>query len=284
MGLWSKIGKIALTAAPYIAAPFTGGASLSLAPLANKAVGKWNERDAQKQYEKTGIAPSPNKANQIMGMVGDFASGMSGSGGWGGAGGTLGGKTGSILRDIGSQTGAGGGFGGMVGRAASGGRGGISPTWENTVMNGGWGGGFGGGGGSSPGFGGGSFDWGGGGMNTTQPMGKQGSIGGLLGGAIEAIMNRRGVGGQPQYEAGGTPAGSVSRGQQGGQIYDGPIGRRLGVGNQVDQSMPNLSYALAQGKAEAMRNQRRQPMQMMPMQDWSTPRRRPQYEEEEAYY
>lgn len=33
MGFWSGLGKLALKAAPYVAAPFTGGASMALAPM-----------------------------------------------------------------------------------------------------------------------------------------------------------------------------------------------------------------------------------------------------------
>ena len=57
MGFWGKLGKIALTAAPYVAAPFTGGASLAFTPMANQAVGAWNAKDANKRAAQ-GLAPS----------------------------------------------------------------------------------------------------------------------------------------------------------------------------------------------------------------------------------
>lgn len=66
----SKIGKVALTAAPYIAAPFTGGASLLGTGLANKAVGKWSEHSANENAKK-GLAPS--SFDRILGKVGNIA-------------------------------------------------------------------------------------------------------------------------------------------------------------------------------------------------------------------
>jgi len=77
---WNKLGKIALTAAPYVAAPFTGGASLMATGLANKAVGAWNERDARKQAEK-GLGPS--SFDRYIGMAGDVAGMASGAGAMG---------------------------------------------------------------------------------------------------------------------------------------------------------------------------------------------------------
>jgi hypothetical protein len=66
----SKIGKVALTAAPYVAAPFTGGASLALTGLANKGVQKWSEHDA-KAAEAKGLAPS--NFDKVLGKVGGYA-------------------------------------------------------------------------------------------------------------------------------------------------------------------------------------------------------------------
>jgi len=71
MSFWNKLGKIALTAAPYVAAPFTGGASLMATGLANKAVQKWSESDAKKAVAK-GLAPSKFDAN--LGKIGGLAS------------------------------------------------------------------------------------------------------------------------------------------------------------------------------------------------------------------
>lgn len=71
MGWLSKLGKIALTAAPYVAAPFTGGLSLLGTGAANKAVQKWSESDAKKNLAK-GLAPS--KFDSVLGKVGTGAS------------------------------------------------------------------------------------------------------------------------------------------------------------------------------------------------------------------
>lgn len=57
MGFWSRLGRIGLAVAPYAAAPFTGGASLALAPILQKAamagVQSNQTRDIlnQRQYE-----------------------------------------------------------------------------------------------------------------------------------------------------------------------------------------------------------------------------------------
>lgn len=66
MGFWNKLGKIALSAAPYVAAPFTGGLSLAATGLTNKAVQKWSEKDAKNAVSK-GLAPS--KFDSILGKV-----------------------------------------------------------------------------------------------------------------------------------------------------------------------------------------------------------------------
>lgn len=66
-----KIGKVALTAAPYVAAPFTGGASLMATGLANKAVQKWGEHDAKDAIAK-GLAPS--SFDRVLGKVGNISS------------------------------------------------------------------------------------------------------------------------------------------------------------------------------------------------------------------
>ena len=66
-----KVGKIALTAAPYVAAPFTGGLSLAATGLANKAVAKWSEHDAKNAIAK-GLAPS--NFDKVLGKVGNYAS------------------------------------------------------------------------------------------------------------------------------------------------------------------------------------------------------------------
>ena len=76
MGFWNKLGKIALTAAPYVAAPFTGGASLAFTGAANKAVQKWSESDAKKAAEK-GLGPSSfDKYLGMAGNIGSMATGL----------------------------------------------------------------------------------------------------------------------------------------------------------------------------------------------------------------
>jgi hypothetical protein len=95
-----KIGKIALTAAPYVAAPFTGGASLALTGLANKGVQKWSEHDA-KVAESKGLAPS--NFDKVLGKVGGYA-GLASSFMPTGALGAVGmlGKAGSAASKVGS--------------------------------------------------------------------------------------------------------------------------------------------------------------------------------------
>ena len=87
MGFWNKLGKIALVAAPYVAAPFTGGASLAFTGAANSAVKKWSEHDARKAAEK-GLAPSG--FDKYLGMAGDVAGMAGGMGAFGGTKGTFG--------------------------------------------------------------------------------------------------------------------------------------------------------------------------------------------------
>jgi hypothetical protein len=99
--VFSKIGKVLLTAAPYIAAPFTGGASLLATGLANKGVQKWSERDANKKIAK-GLAPS--KFDAALGKVGNIA-GMASMFIPGGQLGMLG-KAGSIAGDVGKVAGS----------------------------------------------------------------------------------------------------------------------------------------------------------------------------------
>jgi len=80
MGFWNKLGKIALTAAPYVAAPFTGGASLAFAPMAKQAVGAWSASDARKNAEK-GLGPS--KFDSYLDLAGNVAGMASGAGAMG---------------------------------------------------------------------------------------------------------------------------------------------------------------------------------------------------------
>lgn len=80
MGFWSKLGQTALRVAPYVAAPFTGGASLMAAGTANNMAGAWANKDAQKKYEQTGIAPSQSKFDQISNMAGNIGAMAGGMG------------------------------------------------------------------------------------------------------------------------------------------------------------------------------------------------------------
>jgi hypothetical protein len=83
MSFWSKLGKIAITAAPYVAAPFTGGASLLAVPAANKAVSAWSQHDANVAAGK-GLAPS--SFDKYLGMAGGIAGMAGGAGAFGGLG------------------------------------------------------------------------------------------------------------------------------------------------------------------------------------------------------
>ena len=89
MGFWNKLGKIGLSVAPYVAAPFTGGASLAFTGAANQAVKKWSEHDARKAAEK-GIAPS--SFDRYLGMAGDVAGMAGGMGAFGKTGSTFSGQ------------------------------------------------------------------------------------------------------------------------------------------------------------------------------------------------
>lgn len=85
MGFWNKLGKIALQAAPYIAAPFTGGASLAFVPATQKLGQKWSAHDAEVAQRK-GLAPSNfdrylNMASSAAGAAG--GAGMYGEGNFG---------------------------------------------------------------------------------------------------------------------------------------------------------------------------------------------------------
>lgn len=77
MSFWNKLGKIALQAAPYVAAPFTGGASLYAIPATQKLGQKWAEHDANEAISK-GLAPS--KFDKYLGMASSVAGMASGTG------------------------------------------------------------------------------------------------------------------------------------------------------------------------------------------------------------
>lgn len=96
MGFWSSLGKTLLEAAPYIAAPFTGGVSLLAAPLTSKATDVWIQKNAASDAAQ-GIAPS--SYDKYLGMAGDIGS--IGAGVYGGVAGLSGlsslGNAGKVL-------------------------------------------------------------------------------------------------------------------------------------------------------------------------------------------
>jgi hypothetical protein len=78
MGFWSSLGKTLLEAAPYIAAPFTGGVSLLAAPLTSKATDAWVQHDVNNDIAQ-GIQPSGyDSALSKIGDVGSIAAGAYG--------------------------------------------------------------------------------------------------------------------------------------------------------------------------------------------------------------
>lgn len=133
MGFWNKFGQIALQAAPYVAAPFTGGMSLSAAPLTGKLANKLEDKSDKKEFEKTGIAPTRSMMNKIMGGV-NAAAGL-----YGGAkiAGKIGGGDDSVMSDSGGIT-------GMLGKGKGGGLGDFAKQFANQQLTGGTAGGFGG--------------------------------------------------------------------------------------------------------------------------------------------
>lgn len=277
MGFWNKLGKIALTAAPYVAAPFTGGASLAATGLANKAVQKWSQKDAEKAMAK-GLAPS--KFDSVLGKVGNIASTAS----MFIPGGQLGalGKAGSTGAKLAGTAGKLSNFQKIMGgvSAATGGsynprsggdtdyvRGDVNSVANRVGGRGGWqdalgsifnrgGGGYGGGYGTPPfieergGFGSGGGGW-------------QDALGGILGGYGRQALDSGGgdSGGgysrQPQPDYGGGGRQAVPRQNPG----LGPVMPRGGYRyrdnpmNQLDQSNPNLAQSIFQGRQEAIRSQ-----------------------------
>lgn len=146
MGFWNKLGKIALQAAPYVAAPFTAGASLSAVPLTKQLGEKWAQSDANKAAQR-GVGPS--SFDKILGMGSNMASMAGGmgafgrmspsmsAGNFGGGGGQGIAPSSSIWERIMGQMGGGGGS-----------------QYRTPDFNPAGGGRFGGGGGGIPGLGG----------------------------------------------------------------------------------------------------------------------------------
>lgn len=280
MGFWNKLGKIALTAAPYVAAPFTGGASLAATGLANKAVQKWSQKDAENAMAK-GLAPS--KFDSVLGKVGNIAStasmfipgGQLGAiGKAGSTGAKLAGTAGKLSNFQKIMGGVSAATGGSYAPKSGGGsdadyvRGDVNSVANR--VNGGGGGGWQGalnnilGGRNNPSIYGNDMPSQGGITGTLNRGGGNGSwqdaLGSILGGYGRQALDSGGNNGggrqaPPDYNGGGGQA--VPRQNPG----LGPVMPRGGYRynqnpmNQLDQSNPNLSQAIFQGRQDAMRNQ-----------------------------
>lgn len=184
--VFKKIGKVALMAAPYVAAPFTGGASLLATGLANKAVSKWSEHDA-KDAIAHGLAPS--KFDNILNKVGTVSSLAS-----------------SII-----PTNALGAVG-LLGKAGK--------TAQTAVKAG----------------------------SAANKVGSILSNAGKVSNVLSAVGGLRDGGGGG---IGPSPNANIPTNQSNGV---GTMNMR-GVGTRMDQTTPNLAFALAQGKREAIRDQ-----------------------------
>lgn len=212
-----KIGKVALTASPYIAAPFTGGASLMLAPATQMAANKWSQHDAEENIKK-GIAPS--SFDKYLGMAGDIASIAAPTGALGAFGkiASTGGKVGGIAGALGKTAtiaNAGLGVTGVLARAAQSSEG---KTGQNTSGN-----------------------------PSSVPGGSR--PGQLLDNPSGSAVLRPGA----SMPFPGGPGGSLDPNvvPRGGYSYNqNPL-------NQVNQNNPNLSMAMGQGRAEALENLKR---------------------------
>ena len=271
MGFWNKLGKIALTAAPYVAAPFTGGASLAATGLANKAVQKWSQKDAEKAMAK-GLAPS--KFDSVLGKVGNIASTAS----MFIPGGQLGaiGKAGSTGAKLAGTAGKLSNFQKIMGgvSAATGGsynpnRGGGGTDFRTPDFNPN----AGGGGGwqeslrralnpdmQITGYGGGTMRFPMGGQQ--QGGGWQDALGGILGGYGRQALDSGGgdsgggySGNTPDYNAPSNRAVPRQNPGLGPVMPRGGYRYRDNPMNQLDQSNPNLAQSIFQGRQEAIRSQ-----------------------------
>lgn len=236
--VFKKIGKIALTAAPYVAAPFTGGASLAATGLANKAVQKWSEHDAKDAISK-GLAPS--NFDKVLGKVGNYASMASSfipTGALANVG-MLGkaAKAASVLDKANKAKGVASNALGAVklGKTAStiGKALGTANAITNSrgVIN------------PSP-YGGNQWE------------GAMGMAGGLLNnrgnGGPEYGMDRNGIAGG----GGGLgPSGRAVPRSSGGVMPRGGFNYRNNPMNQEDQNNPNLATSIFQGRQDAMKDQ-----------------------------
>jgi len=131
MGFWNKLGKIALQAAPYVAAPFTGGASLMATGLTNQLGQKWAEHDARENAKK-GLGPSSfdkwlgitsGAAGLASSLTGGFGGALSGASKAGQAANTASRVSGfaNTLGRINTGINAVQGIGGLISQARSGG-------------------------------------------------------------------------------------------------------------------------------------------------------------------
>ena len=220
MGFWNKLGKIALQAAPYVAAPFTAGASLYALPATQKLGEKWAEHDAKKAIEK-GVAPS--KFDKYLGMASNVAGFASGTGALG--------KFGSAAYSAGKA--------GTAAKALSG--------WQNKIKQGGQIASMAMGG--SPYAGQANYTG-----NVAQSAGSAlGGWQGALASGIGEIMRGQDSGSSNQTAAARNPSpSSSSRGPvmpRGGFSYEqNPMNRR-------DQSTPNLAESIFQGRQESLHSQ-----------------------------
>lgn len=136
MGFWNKLGKIALQAAPYVAAPFTGGASLMATGATQKLGQKWAEHDANEAAKK-GLGPS--KFDSMLGKASGLAGAASSlTGGFGGK--LSGGKVGTGLGAGASKasiasvpTGGGSGWQGALGSLIGKQGGSSGGDWQNVL-------------------------------------------------------------------------------------------------------------------------------------------------------
>jgi hypothetical protein len=242
MGFWNKLGKIALTAAPYVAAPFTGGASLAFAPMSKQAVGAWSASDARKNAAK-GLAPS--SFDRYLGLAGDVAGGLSSAGALGkfGAGKYGGTSSGSSWQDK---------LGGILG-------GGNKPYIDESGAIGGrsrFGGGYAGNYADSDEqqYPSGSSRSGGGISRFIDRLGGAKGISAIAGGvggalALKKILGRDNDENPPADENYGPQDMGTSRFQR-------RMKRQLGpVMGQANQNNPNLALSIGQGRMDAMRDQ-----------------------------
>lgn len=245
MGFWNKLGKIALQAAPYVAAPFTGGASLLATGATQKLGQKWAESDAKKAAAK-GLGPS--KFDKILGGI-SAGAGMASSF-----------MPGSALGKI-----------GMLGKAGNTGK--ALTGWQGALSNVAKGASGKGGGGWQGALGNLAMSRvGGGGISTPPYIEESGGFGGGRGGGgwqetLRGVLDRSGPSNDGVPNLGnriGIPGDAMNLGGDGRAIPRNPAEGRFGqqmlrqfgpVMGRQDQSNPNLALSIGAGRMEAIRNQ-----------------------------